>query len=43
MVDDRLATFLFSTLLASEALLVSAFGNLYSVYAKYMMNKPRNL
>jgi len=34
MSEQQLAAFLFSALLASASLLVSAFGNLYSVYVK---------
>jgi hypothetical protein len=34
---DQLATFLLSALLASESLLLAAFGNLYSVYTTLMM------
>jgi phage-related minor tail protein len=33
---DQLAAFLFTALLASASLLASAFGNLYSVYARFI-------
>ena len=35
MPDDHLAAALFATLLASQSLLVSVFGNIYSVYARF--------
>jgi hypothetical protein len=33
---EQLAAFLFTALLASASLLASAFGNLYSVYARFI-------
>jgi hypothetical protein len=36
VVADQLAAFLFTALLASASLLASAFGNLYSVYARFI-------
>jgi hypothetical protein len=38
---DQLATFLFTALLASAALLSSAFGSLYSVYARFITESAR--
>jgi hypothetical protein len=36
MPKEQLAAFLFTALLASASLLTSAFGNLYSVYARFI-------
>jgi hypothetical protein len=36
VVKEQLAAFLFTALLASASLLASAFGNLYSVYARFI-------
>jgi hypothetical protein len=36
MAKEQLAAFLFTALLASASLLYSAFGNLYSVYARFI-------
>ncbi len=36
MAKEQLAAFLFTALLASASLLASAFGNLYSVYARFI-------
>ena len=36
MPKEQLAAFLFTALLASASLLASAFGNLYSVYARFI-------
>jgi hypothetical protein len=36
LAKEQLAAFLFTALLASASLLASAFGNLYSVYARFI-------
>jgi hypothetical protein len=36
VAKEQLAAFLFTALLASASLLASAFGNLYSVYARFI-------